>query len=141
MSDSKILLVEAPDRKGLIATITSILVKHDINILKNDEYVDPADGTFFMRASCEGDFDLEEVKHQLNCSLPAGSKISIKIQRKKPIVIMVTKEPYCLGDLLIRCVHGDMQAETEKQKTLSALQVGLSLCLTWNFPPKFAKQS
>lgn len=38
----KILLTDCPDAQGLIAKITYICYKHQLNIIKNDEFVDLA---------------------------------------------------------------------------------------------------
>ena len=47
--ERKILLTECPDSKGLIAQITNICYKHQLNIIRNTEYVDPVSGQFYMR--------------------------------------------------------------------------------------------
>ena len=40
MLEKKILLTDCPDDKGLIAKITNICYKHQLNILHNNEFVD-----------------------------------------------------------------------------------------------------
>ncbi|HHF3712930.1 TPA: ACT domain-containing protein, partial [Haemophilus influenzae] len=40
MIEKKILLTDCPDDKGLIAKITNICYKHQLNILHNNEFVD-----------------------------------------------------------------------------------------------------
>jgi formyltetrahydrofolate hydrolase len=49
-------LISCPDKKGLIAAISSFISMHDGNILPADQYVSEggADATFFMRLEIEG---------------------------------------------------------------------------------------
>ena len=58
MSYNLRLLISCPDKKGLIAGISSLIAMHDGNILSADQYVSDS-GTFFMRLEIEGeDFGL-----------------------------------------------------------------------------------
>jgi formyltetrahydrofolate deformylase len=43
-----------PGPKGLIARITNICYKHELNIVQNNEFVDHRTGRFFMRTELEG---------------------------------------------------------------------------------------
>lgn len=46
--EKKILLTDCPDSRGLIAKITNICYKHQLNIVHNNEYVDNVTGQFFL---------------------------------------------------------------------------------------------
>jgi formyltetrahydrofolate deformylase len=48
------LLISCPDKRGLIAAISSFIAMHDGNILSADQYVSDS-GTFFMRLEIEGE--------------------------------------------------------------------------------------
>jgi len=50
----KILMTDCADAQGLIAKITSVCFNHQLNIIKNSEFVDNAQGRFFMRTELEG---------------------------------------------------------------------------------------
>ena len=52
--ERKILLTDCADAQGLIAKITSVCFTHKLNIIKNSEFVDNAQGRFFMRTELEG---------------------------------------------------------------------------------------
>ena len=54
MSYNLRLLISCPDKKGLIAAISSFIAMHDGNILSADQYVSDS-GTFFMRLEIEGE--------------------------------------------------------------------------------------
>jgi formyltetrahydrofolate deformylase len=49
MSDSAVLLIDCPDRKGLVARVSGLLFEHGANILHADQHQDHDLGLFFMR--------------------------------------------------------------------------------------------
>lgn len=104
-----ILLMNGPDHKGLIYLVTRVLFENNQNIIKNDEYVSPS-GRFFMRTEFEGDADLTQLTETLNKELPEGIQIRINPRKKKDIVLLVTKEHHCLGELLIRYAFDELDA-------------------------------
>ena len=109
--EKKTLRTDCPDSKGLIAQITNICQKHQLNIIKNNEFVDHQHGRFFMRTEIEGYFNDETLLADLDYSLPAGSKRSLISQKRKRIVILVTKEAHCLGDILMKSTYGGIDVE------------------------------
>lgn len=111
MMEKKILLTDCPDAKGLIAKITNICYKHQLNIIKNDEYVDYDASRFFMRTELEGRFNDETLLADLDDALPAGAKRRLVKAGKKRIVILVTKEAHCLGDILMKSYAGAIDVE------------------------------
>ncbi|GAB4025923.1 formyltetrahydrofolate deformylase [Spirosoma koreense] len=112
-----ILLMDGPDSKGLIYHVTGVLFRHNLNIIHNDEYVSPS-GRFFMRTEFEGTFDSHALLTELKATLPtpgqeetAGITFRLNPKRKKNIVVMVTKEHHCLGELLIRYAFDELDAD------------------------------
>ena len=112
MNHRHILLMNGPDHKGLIYLVTRVLFENKHNILRNDEYVSPS-GRFFMRTEFEGDADLSKLTETLNAELPEGVKVRINPKKKKDIVLMVTKEHHCLGELLIRYAFDELDANIQ----------------------------
>jgi len=110
---SRVLLVECADRKGLIHTATDVLLRHGLNIVTNDEFVDGESGLFFMRTETEGAGDVGLIRDELCRLLPEGAKVRWSPPSKRRIVVLVTKEYHCLGDLLLRHAHGDLPASIE----------------------------
>ena len=49
MKDSAVLLIDCPDRKGLVARVSSLLYEWGANILHADQHQDHDLGLFFMR--------------------------------------------------------------------------------------------
>ncbi|WP_369311032.1 formyltetrahydrofolate deformylase [Providencia rettgeri] len=107
----KILRTICPDAKGLIAKITNICYKHQLNIVQNNEFVDHHTGRFFMRTELEGIFNDETLLADLDDALPAGSKRELNASGRRRIVIMVTKEAHCLGDLLMKSAYDGLDVE------------------------------
>ncbi|PCS24091.1 formyltetrahydrofolate deformylase [Candidatus Enterovibrio escicola] len=124
--EKKILLSDCPDDQGLIAKITNICYKHQLNIMHNSEYVDHSTGQFFMRTELEGVFNDETFLVDIDQTLPVGSHRSlVNANRRQRIVILVTKESHCLGDILMKTYDGsyniDIAAVISNYNTLATL--------------------
>lgn len=126
--------MDGPDNKGLIYHVTGVLFSHNLNIIHNDEYVSPS-GHFFMRTEFEGSFDSTALLNELETMVPgahgepvvepndqvagesapkapvSGITFRLNPKRKKNIVVMVTREHHCLGDLLIRYAFDELDAD------------------------------
>ncbi|HEV7349354.1 formyltetrahydrofolate deformylase [Telluribacter sp.] len=109
MNNRHILLMDGPDHKGLIYHVTRVLFEHNLNIIRNDEYVSPS-GYFFMRTEFEGEAHSEQLLEVLRSELPGGINLRINPKKKKDVVLMVTKEHHCLGELLIRYAFDELDA-------------------------------
>ena len=109
--ERKILLTDCPDAKGLIAKITNICYKHQLNIIKNDEFVDHDQGRFFMRTELEGRFNDATLMEDLDDALPDGSSRRLVPSGRKRLVILVTKESHCLGDILMKSYSGALDVD------------------------------
>jgi len=107
----KVLRTLCPDAKGLIAKITSICYQHQLNIVQNNEFVDHLTGRFFMRTELEGVFQDQLLLADLDNALPAGSFRELQPTGRRRIVVLVTKEAHCLGDLLMKSVYGELDVE------------------------------
>ncbi|MEI6897578.1 MAG: formyltetrahydrofolate deformylase [Psychromonas sp.] len=109
--EKKVLLTDCPDSKGLIAQITNICQKYQLNIVKNNEFVDHQHARFFMRTEIEGYFNDQTLLADLDFNLPKGSSRALISAQKKRIVILVTKEAHCLGDILMKSTYGGIDVE------------------------------
>ncbi|MCK5293785.1 MAG: formyltetrahydrofolate deformylase [Arcobacteraceae bacterium] len=104
------LLIDTTDEIGLVYKISQVLFNHNLNIENNAEYVDKEENKFFMRTVITGDFDNEKLLNDIKKILPLNATIKLTPNGKKDIVILATKEAHCLGDILIRYVSGDLNA-------------------------------
>ena len=111
MVENKILLTDCPDAKGLISKITNICYKHQLNIVHNNEFVDFETKHFFMRTELQGIFNEETLLADLALSLPEGTNCRLISTKRKRIVILVTKEAHCLGDILMKNYYGGLDVE------------------------------
>ncbi len=110
--ERKTLLTHCSDAPGLIAKITNICYKHQLNIIHNNEFVDNASGHFFMRTELEGIFNDETFLLDLDQALPSGAKRSlVSSESRKKVVILVTKESHCLGDILMKTYDGSLNID------------------------------
>lgn len=107
----KILIIDCADAQGLIAKITGVCFAHHLNVIKNTEFVDHAQGRFFMRTVLDGKINDAEFISALKAVLPAKNHLKLVDAGKKRIVVMVTKEAHCLGDLLMKSYYGGLDVE------------------------------
>ncbi|PID48317.1 MAG: formyltetrahydrofolate deformylase [Proteobacteria bacterium] len=105
-----ILKIDCPDEKGLIYRISDVVFKYQLNVVKNDEYVDRELGKFFMRAVLSGDMDTKAFLGTLQAMLPDSATIKLDEKRQKNIVILCTKENHCLGDILLKHDSNELDA-------------------------------
>ncbi|GAB3180213.1 formyltetrahydrofolate deformylase [Telluribacter humicola] len=112
MNNRHILLMDGPDHKGLIYHVTRVLFEHNLNIIRNDEYVSPS-GYFFMRTEFEGEADPDQLLVVLQNELPQVINLRVNPKKKKDVVLMVTKEHHCLGELLIRYAFDELDANIQ----------------------------
>ena len=109
--ERKVLIIDCADAPGLITKITGVCFAHGLNIIKNSEFVDNAQGRFFMRTELEGPAFAESLLTELQTVLPKKNQTRLVDAGKKRVVIMVTKEAHCLGDILIKSYSGALDIE------------------------------
>lgn len=110
---NQIVLIDCPDAKGLVYNITKVIYDLDLNIISNHEFVDSKSGYFFMRTVLEGSYPEEPFNNKLKEVLPDEANIRLSAIRKKPVVILATKETHCLGDLLLRNSDGELPCDVK----------------------------
>lgn len=130
MSQQSVVLIKCSDQKGLIYTISKLITDHGVNIVSNQEFVDPS-GIFYMRTVVDGQLDQVELEGALFKALPDDAVIISKAKQRKKIVIFATKEAHCLGDLLIRSysneLYADIQAVISNHSDLESLVKGFGI--------------
>lgn len=97
-----IILIQCKDKVGLVAVIAEVMARNGINILSMREHVDTVEEQFFLRLSTDSYADAGKLYNELKSVLPADAAITVNPQPEKKIVVMVTKEYHCLGDILMR---------------------------------------
>ena len=107
----QIVLVDCPDSVGLIHRITGVLGDRRLNIETNQEFVDTATRHFFFRAEVVPADDAvaaEALRADLERVLPAGATVRVTAVDRRPIVVCVTREPHCGGELLLLDAVGEL---------------------------------
>ena len=112
MPDSAILLIDCPDRKGLVAAVANLLYAHGANIIHADQHQDPEAGLFFMRVewNVEG-FDVAEFRRQFE-RVAAELKMNWRLELSSDmprVAIFVSQQLHCLADLLYRQRSGELR--------------------------------
>ncbi len=112
-TQTAILLIDCPDRKGLVAAIVNFLVeRYDINILNADQHQDAQLGLFFMRV----EFATEDPLCTQQSFREAFEPLALQFQMnwrieftetKQNVAIFVSQYLHCLADLLQRHQAGE----------------------------------
>lgn len=110
---NQIILIDCPDEKGLVYNITKVIYDYGLNIISNQEFVDVGSDYFFMRTVIEKDGLDEEFKQTLQEKLPTGANVRLATIKKRPVVILATKESHCLGDLLLKNAYGELPSDVQ----------------------------
>lgn len=108
-----VLKITCTDTEGLIYHVTKCLYNAGLNIIRNDEYVDTEKKRFFMRTEYEGGNGTSQIKNQLKSWLPDNAEIDFIPDRRRKIILMVSKEHHCLNDIVSRCDNNDLPADIQ----------------------------
>lgn len=111
--ETHVLHIDCADEKGLVYRITEVLYRHGLNIVSNQEFVDATTDHFVMRTAFEGSKAPNGVIRDLEAALPDSANIRHARIGNRSIVVLGTKEPHCLGDLLLRYSSGELPAQVE----------------------------
>lgn len=114
MSRSAILLIDCPDRKGIVAAISTFLYEHGANILHADQHQDNDQGLFFMRVEWAlEDFDLDEGAFRREFQeIAARFEMRWRLEYSEAtpaVAIFVSQYLHCLVDLLHRHRAGELR--------------------------------
>ena len=105
MKDSAVLLIDCPDRKGLVACVSCLLYQFGANILHADQHQDPEAGLFFMRVEWDmAGFSLEEFRGEFEVMAASlDMRWSVELLSARPkVAVFVSKTLHCLIDILQR---------------------------------------
>ncbi len=114
--NSAILLIAAPDKKGLVYTITEFIYKNQGNLLHAEQHIDVTNNIFFMRL----EWDLSKFVIPSSQIWQALSEIrqvwnmdmQLYFSYNKPkAAIFVSKSDHCLFDLLHKHQNGELQMD------------------------------
>ena len=114
MSEPHVLTLSCGDRPGITANVTGFLFEHGCNILEARQFNDRESDRFFMRiafdplaaapAALKRDFAAYAQRLEMEWKL-------VRRDRKRRVMIMVSKFDHCLADLLYRWRIGELPIE------------------------------
>lgn len=114
MKDSAVLLIDCPDRKGLVARVSGLLYEWGANILHADQHRDKELGLFFMRVEWELDsFDVGGFKAAF-ATLAAELQMTWNLttsQKQTRVAMFCSQYLHCMADLLHRWRTGELECE------------------------------
>jgi formyltetrahydrofolate deformylase len=114
MKDSAVLLIDCPDRKGLVARVSGLLYERGANILHADQHIDRDMGLFFMRVEWQLDsFDLEAFRGAFT---PVAQELNMNWEltstaRRPRVALFCSQYLHCMADLLHRWRAGELVCE------------------------------
>ncbi|MFT4112901.1 formyltetrahydrofolate deformylase [Silvibacterium sp.] len=114
-----VLLLECPDRKGLVAAIMNFLVaQYDANILHAGQHQDAEQGRFFMRVEfeCATPEGQPLAAHFAKAFEPVASEFRMRWKladsnARLRVCLFVSQHLHCLADLLQRHKAGELECE------------------------------
>jgi len=117
MPKTAILLIDCPDRKGLVAAIANFLVhEYDANVLNADQHQDVELGLFFMRVEFtteKADCDAAQFQRAFG---PLAEQLRLNwrlhfAEAPENVAIFVSQYLHCLADLLYRHQSGEVRSQ------------------------------
>lgn len=119
MTDTRaILLVQCPDRPGIVAAISSFLFRHGANIIDFEQHTSEDEGgVYFTRLEFQTeriDLPLEDLKaaFALDVAKPFAMewRLTLATERKR-VAVLVSKHDHALLELLWTWKRGDLRAD------------------------------
>lgn len=126
MKDTAVLLIDCPDRKGLVARVSGLLYEHGANILHADQHQDHDLGKFFMRVewalgaqengretSPASGFDLVKFSKAF---APVAAELKMHWQvgvmnLPARVALFCSQYMHCVADLLHRWQSGELHCD------------------------------
>jgi len=116
LKESYYLTLSCANRPGIVATVAASLFEAGGNILEAHQFDDLAENRFFMRVELDVDAGRTSEVELRRRFAPIGDKYGMNWNlrlraRRQRVLILVSKQDHCLGDLLYRLRIGEMPME------------------------------
>jgi formyltetrahydrofolate deformylase len=102
------LIVQCPDRPGIVAAVSRFLFEHGANIMQADQFsTEEGSGRFFLRiefqaAALDADRDALAAQFQREIAGPFEMDWRFAGERRQRVALMVSRTEHCLMELLWR---------------------------------------
>jgi formyltetrahydrofolate deformylase len=111
MTDTAVLLINCPDRKGLVAAVSGLLYRFGANITHADQHQDAEAGLFFMRVEWTlNGFDISAFRAEFEVTArELQMQWQLKAMPDVPrVALFVSQYLHCLVDILHRQQAGEL---------------------------------
>ncbi len=111
-----IFLIQSPDSKGILASVTGFFSERGYNILHCQQHTDSYEKRFFMRIELDAG-DMQTSRKELEDEFGAlASSLGLEwschwSDYRMRVAILVSKAGHCLYDLIARQLEGELNAE------------------------------
>ena len=118
--ETAVLLIDCPDRKGLVARVAGLLYAQGANILHADQHQDHELRLFFMRVEWSPGNDAKSSEDAIEtlaqAFAPLAEELEMRWQLHRPrhrprVAIFCSQYLHCLADLLHRASSGELACE------------------------------
>jgi len=113
-TDKLVLLIDCPDREGLVASVTGVIRRFHGNVVGLDQHVDAERGVFFMRVAwnpAEGNEDsVTRFRDAFVTEVATPCAMNWRLERQSRrtrMAIFVSRYGHCLYDMLARWESGE----------------------------------
>ena len=116
MPGTAVMLLTCPDRPGVVAAVANFIAAHGGNIVHAEQHTDAVEGIFFQRVEFARDgLDLPH-EDILDAFRPVAEQFGMRVDlrftdRRQRVVLLASKQPHCLYDLLTRWRTGELAAD------------------------------
>jgi len=122
MKDSAVLLIDCPDRKGLVARVSTLLYERGANILHADQHQDHELGLFFMRVEWspadsgpDSNFSMQ-LENFKKVFAPLAQELGMRWQlsssaQQPRVALFCSQYLHCMADLLHRWRTGELHCQ------------------------------
>ncbi len=112
------LLIQCPDRPGIVAAISSFLFRHGANITDLDQHSSHAEGgDYFMRLEFQTgklDVPLPELERLFREEVARSLRMEWRLSRaseRKKVAVLVSRHDHALLEILWNAKRGDLAAD------------------------------
>ncbi|MDD5455706.1 MAG: formyltetrahydrofolate deformylase [Candidatus Margulisbacteria bacterium] len=115
---SAILLISAPDKEGLVFTITEYIFQNKGNILHAEQHIDPVNNIFFMRIEWDLSHFLIQKENILSSlqSIKKHWNMDLKLYFSDSLIktaVFVSRDDHCLHDLLYKIKNSELAMDVQ----------------------------
>ena len=108
-----VLLLQCPDESGIVAAVGAFVAGAGGNIVEADQHSDPAAGLFLQRVEFDVDSDRAALAQTF---APIAERFAMQwelhdLGTRPRVVLLVSRQGHCLGDLLVRFHLGEIPGD------------------------------